>query len=320
MIMEKLIDRVDRELIIKELTPDKFLRNTNKGGNEIYVTTAAESPNIMREIGRLREWSFRLPGGGTGKSCDVDEFDEMEHCYTQLFVWDPHNQEILGGYRFILGSDVAFDSNGQPRLATSEIFHFSEKFKAEYMPTTLELGRSFVHPDYQATKMGTKSLFALDNLWDGLGALTITVRGIKHFFGKVTIYPKYDAHARDLILSFISKYYKDSEGLITPIEPFVPTVSQSECDELFNTGDYKDDFKNLNRRVRELGVNIPPLVNAYIALAPKLRYFGAAICHTFGNVIEFGLLIDLDDIYEQKKQRHIETFLAERNERTKGNL
>lgn len=318
--MEKLIDRVDRELIIKELTPDKFLRNTNKGGNEIYVTTAVESPNIMREIGRLREWSFRLPGGGTGKSCDVDEFDEMEHCYTQLFVWDPQNQEIIGGYRFILGSDVALDSNGQPRLATSEIFHFSEKFKAEYMPTTLELGRSFVHPDYQATKMGTKSLFALDNLWDGLGALTITVKGIKHFFGKVTIYPKYDAHARDLILNFISKYYKDSEGLITPIEPFVPTVSQSECDELFNTGDYKEDFKNLNRRVRELGVNIPPLVNAYIALAPKLRYFGAAICHTFGNVIEFGLLIDLDDIYEQKKQRHIETFLAERNERTKGNL
>ena len=318
--MEKLIDRVDRELIIKELTPDKFLRNTNKGGNEIYVTTAAESPNLMREIGRLREWSFRLPGGGAGKSCDVDEFDEMEHCYTQLFVWDPQNQEILGGYRFILGSDVALDSNGQPRLATSEIFHFSEKFKAEYMPTTLELGRSFVHPDYQATKMGTKSLFALDNLWDGLGALTITVKGIKHFFGKVTIYPKYDAHARDLILSFISKYYKDSDGLITPIEPFVPTVSQSECDELFNTGDYKEDFKNLNRRVRELGVNIPPLVNAYIALAPKLRYFGAAICHSFGNVIEFGLLIDLDDIYEQKKQRHIETFLAERNERTKGNL
>lgn len=318
--MEKLIDRVDRELIIKELTRDKFLRNTNKGGNEIYVTTAAESPNIMREIGRLREWSFRMPGGGTGKSLDIDEFDLNDHCYKQLFVWDPQNQEILGGYRFIMGYDVAYGSDGQPHLATSEIFHFSEKFKAEYMSATLELGRSFVHPDYQATKMGTKSLFALDNLWDGLGALTITVKGIKHFFGKVTIYPKYDAHARDLILSFISKYYKDSEGLITPIEPFVPTVSQSECDELFNTGDYKEDFKNLNRRVRELGVNIPPLVNAYIALAPKLRYFGAAICHSFGNVIEFGLLIDLDDIYEQKKQRHIETFLAERNERTKGNL
>lgn len=318
--MEELIDRVDRELIIKELTPDKFLRNTNKGGNEIYVTTAAESPNIMREIGRLREWSFRLPGGGTGKSCDIDEFDEIEHCYKQLFVWDPQNQEILGGYRFIMGGDVAYDGAGQPLLATSEIFHFSEKFKKEFMPVTVELGRSFVHPDYQATKMGTKSLFALDNLWDGLGALTVTLPGLEYFFGKVTIYPKYDAHARDLILGFISKYYHDTDGLITPIHPLESTVSQEECDELFNTGDYKENFKNLNHKVRELGVNIPPLVNAYIALAPKLRYFGASICQSFGKVIEFGLLINLNDIYEQKKQRHIETFLAERNERTKGNI
>lgn len=318
--MEKIIDRIDRELILKELTPDKFLRHTNKGGNDIYVTTAAESPNIMKEIGRLREWSFRIPGGGTGKSYDVDEYDFMDRAYKQLFVWDPQNQEILGGYRFIQGKDLTYNEKGQPNLATSEIFHFSDTFKQKYIPTMIELGRSFVHPDYQATKMGAKSLFALDNLWDGLGALIVQLPEMKHFFGKVTIYPKYDAHARDLILSFISKYYLDNENLITPMEPMQSTVSKEECEALFNTGDYKEDFKNLNHKVRELGVNIPPLVSAYISLAPRMRYFGAAICHSFGNVIEFGLLIDIDAIYDEKKRRHIESFLTEREERTKGNV
>lgn len=318
--MEKIIDRIDRELILKELTPDKFLRHTNKGGNDIYVTTAAESPNIMKEIGRLREWSFRIPGGGTGKSYDVDEYDFMDRAYKQLFVWDPQNQEILGGYRFIQGKDLTYNEEGQPNLATSEIFHFSDTFKQKYIPTMIELGRSFVHPDYQATKMGAKSLFALDNLWDGLGALIVQLPEMKHFFGKVTIYPKYDAHARDLILSFISKYYLDNENLITPMEPMQSTVSKEECEALFNTGDYKEDFKNLNHKVRELGVNIPPLVSAYISLAPRMRYFGAAICHSFGNVIEFGLLIDIDAIYDEKKRRHIESFLTEREERTKGNV
>lgn len=318
--MEKIIDRIDRELILKELTPDKFLRHTNKGGNDIYVTTAAESPNIMKEIGRLREWSFRIPGGGTGKSYDVDEYDFMDRAYKQLFVWDPQNQEILGGYRFIQGKDLTYNEKGQPNLATSEIFHFSDTFKQKYIPTMIELGRSFVHPDYQATKMGAKSLFALDNLWDGLGALIVQLPEMKHFFGKVTIYPKYDAHARDLILSFISKYYLDNENLITPMEPMQSTVSKEECEALFNTGDYKEDFKNLNHKVRELGVNIPPLVSAYISLAPRMRYFGAAICHSFGNVIEFGLLIDIDAIYDEKKRRHIESFLNEREERTKGNV
>lgn len=318
--MEEVIKPVERELIMAELTPDKFLRHTNKGGNEIYVTTAAESPNIMREVGRLREMSFRIPGGGTGKSLDVDEFDTMERPYKQIVVWDPLNKEILGGYRFIAGADVTYDAQGQPLLATSEIFTFSEKFKNEYMPITLELGRSFVHPDYQATKMGTKSIFALDNLWDGLGAVAVTVPNIKYLFGKVTVYPQYNANARDLIFAFIDKYFHDKEGLVIPKDPFPNSISREMADEIFNAGDYKEDFKLMNHKVRELGVNVPPLVNAYIGLSPIMRTFGASIIRSFGNVIEFGLLIPLDQIYEEKKCRHIETFLAERNERTKSNL
>ncbi len=309
--MEELIKPVDRELIIKELTPDKFLRYTNKGGNEIYVTTAVESPNVMREIARLREWSYRLPGGGSGKSSDTDEFDVMEKPYRQLFVWDPLNKEILGGYRYIAGPDVVLTDGGQPFLATSEIFRFSDKFIKDYLPVTLELGRSFVHPDYQATKMGAKSIYALDNLWDGLGALTVVLPDVKYLFGKVTIYPQYNAQARDLILAFINKYFNDPDNLISPTEPFSISISPEMADNIFNSADYKENFKLLNHKVRELGVNVPPLVNAYIGLSASLRTFGVSVCKSFGNLIEFGLLIQLDQVYEEKKQRHIESYLKE---------
>lgn len=313
--MKTLIDKIDRELIKAELTPNKFLRKTNKGGNEIYVTTAAESPNIMREIGRLREWAFRIPGGGTGKDCDTDEFDYMDKPYRQLFVWDPQNEEILGGYRFIHGKDMTFDEKGQPLLATSEILHFSDKFITEYLPETIELGRSFVHPDYQATKMGTKSLFALDNLWDGLGALTVAEPNVRYLFGKVTMYPSYNTRARDLILSFIGKYFPDKDNLVRPYDALPVDITDEERDVLFNSGNFKEDYKTLHRQVRELGVDIPPLVHAYIGLSATMRAFGAAICKSFGNVIEFGILMTVEDVYPEKKRRHIESYLAELAER-----
>jgi len=309
--MESLIEKVDRSLIKKELTPDKLLRHTNKGGNEIYVTTAAESPNIIREIGRLREWAFRMPGGGTGKSFDTDEFDFMDVPYKQLFVWDPQNEEILGGYRFIHGRDFEFDSNGQPKLATSEIFHFSDKFLKEYACQTIELGRSFVHPDYQASRMGSKGLYALDNLWDGLGALMVSVPDVKYLFGKVTIYPSYNEKARNLILAFLEEYFNDSDNLVTPYEPLEIGISSDERANIFNSKDYAADLKKLHYLVRDLGAAIPPLVNAYIGLSSDIRSFGAAICKSFGSVIEFGILVPVGRIYPEKKRRHVESYLEE---------
>lgn len=307
--MEQIIAPVSRDLLIAELTPAKFFRKTNKGGNEIYVTTAKDSPNIMREIGRIRELSFRSAGGGTGKEVDIDEFDTMDKPYYQLFVWDPDNHEILGGYRFILGENVTLDAKGQPELATSEMFHFSQKFLDEYMPSTVELGRSFVHPDYQSSKLGAKSLFALDNLWDGLGALTVKFPQIKYCFGKVTVYKHYNAEARDLIFGFIRKHFADKENLIYPVEPFRIQFTPEQINARLTSDNYREDFKLLNKEVRALGVNIPPLVNAYLGLSPMMRSFGAAIFKSFGSVIEFAILIPVDQIYEEKKQRHIESYL-----------
>lgn len=307
--MEQIIEPVDRLLIIKELTPDKFLGKTNRGGNEIYVCTAADAPDVMREIGRLREWAFRSAGGGTGRSADIDGFDTMEKPYRQLIVWNPEDKEIIGGYRFILGKDVVLRADGQPHLATAEMYRFEKKFITDYLPFTVELGRSFVHPDYQSSRAGAKSLFALDNLWDGLGAVIAEYPELKYCFGKITVYPHYKPEARDLIFGFMRQKFPDSDKMITPIEPFRISVTPEQCALMFGSDDYKEDLKILNCKVRELGVNIPPLVNAYLGLSPRMRIFGFAVFHEFGEVIECCIMIPLEQMYEEKKQRHVKNYL-----------
>jgi hypothetical protein len=296
-----------------ELTTDKLFRKTNKSGNEIYLFTAHNAPNLMLEVGRLREIAFRHYGGGTGQSADIDEFDTMETPYRQLIVWDPQEEEILGGYRFRCGNEITFDSNGQPdNIATCELFHFSRKFREDYLPKMVELGRSFVSLDYQSSKFGTKGLFALDNLWDGLGALSVIDPDFRYFFGKVTMYNTYNSEARNMILFFLDKYFKDREALITPLHALITGMDVKKLKTLFNSDTYKEDYKILNREVRNFGINIPPLVSAYMNLSPTMRVFGTAINESFGGVEETGILIDFEDIFEEKKKRHVESFLRER--------
>ena len=314
---EAIIQPISKELIKSELTPEKQLRMTNKSHNEIYVITANDSPNVMKEIGRLRETAFREAGGGTGKSMDIDEFDLGDNCYKQLIVWNPEAEEIIGGYRYLLGTDWKLNADGQPHLATSHMFHFSDKFIKEYMPYTVELGRSFVSPEYQSSKMGSKSLFALDNLWDGLGALTVIRPNIKYFFGKMTMYPSYIRRGRGMILYFLKKHFDDKENLIIPIKPLKIETDENELKELFCEDDFKKDYRILNREIRKLGYNIPPLVNAYMGLSPTMKLFGTAINYGFGDVEETGILITVDEILEEKRIRHIDSFIKEHPEALK---
>ncbi len=305
---EAIIEPVDVSLIEAELTPERFLRTSNKGGNEIYVVTAHNAPNTMREIGRLREIAFRMAGGGTGLSCDIDRFDTMEVPCSQLIVWDPDSKLILGGYRFILGRDIKITPEGTPDIATSHLFSFSETFMRDYLPYTIELGRSFVRPEYQSSRAGAKALYTLDNLWDGLGSLTVLNPEIKYLFGKVTMYPSYVASCRNLILHFLHKYFPDPDELVRPIHPLDTGSDAAELDEVFNGGDFKSDLRILNAKVREHGLTIPPLVHAYMGLSPTMRMFGTAINDEFGDVEESGIFLTISEIYEVKKQRHIETF------------
>ena len=311
---EKIIQPVERELLKSELTPNKQLRLTNKSNNEIYIVTAQDSPNVMREIGRLREIAFRNAGGGTGKALDIDEFDTMEGGYKQLIVWNPDAEDIIGGYRYIYGTDWKMNDDGQPLLATSHMFKFSNRFLTDYMPYTVELGRSFVAVEYQSIRKGTKSIFALDNLWDGLGALTVINPKLKYFFGKMTMYPSYIRRGRDMILYFLKKHFDDKENLITPMKPLIIETDPKELETLFSADDFKEDYKILNREIRALGYNIPPLVNAYMGLSPTMKLFGTAINNGFGDVEETGILIAVDEILEEKRVRHIDSFIAENRE------
>ncbi len=315
--MEEIIAPVDRELLKSELTEAKRLRMTNKSHNEIYVVTWQNSPHVVREIGRLREIAFRAAGGGTGLALDLDEFDTMENPYKQLVVWNPEAEEILGGYRYLLGSDVQLTPEGQPVLATSHMFHFSEEFMKNYMPYTIELGRSFVTLEYQSSRMGAKGLFALDNLWDGLGALTVIKPNVRYFFGKMTMYPSYDREARDMILFFLNKHFGDPDRLIIPVKPLKIESDPEELNRLFCKEDFKEDYRILNTEVRKRGLNIPPLVNAYMGLSPTMRMFGTGINYGFGDVEETGILIAVDEILAEKRVRHIDSFAREHPEAVK---
>ena len=302
---QELVNPIQRALIKKELTPDRFLRKTRKGDNEIYSVNFHNSPNTLTEIGRLREVTFRQSGGGTGLPMDLDELDTNETCYEQLIVWSPEDEEIIGGYRYILCKNAL--KNNEILLSTHHYFDFSEKFITAYLPHTIELGRSWVQPNYQPTVNPRKGLFALDNIWDGLGALIINNPSMKYFFGKVTMYPSYNQDARDFLLHFMHHYFPDNEKLITPYHSIVSESNNSYYENQLNDLNFKDGFKVLNAFVRSKNENVPPLVNIYMHLSPSMKTFGTAVNNDFGNVEETAILVTIDDIYLEKKERHILT-------------
>lgn len=309
--MKTIIDPVPVELLKAELTKSKKLEDTNKGHNELYVVTWQDSPNVVTEIGRLRELAFREAGGSTGNAVDLDEYDKMEKPYKQLIVWDPDNEAIIGGYRFLFGSDAMFDEKGQPVMASSHQFRFSQKFINEYLPHVMELGRNFVAPEYQSSKNGAKSIFAFDNLWDGLVALIMKNPDLLYFFGKITVYPTYDRITRDLIYHFLWKHFGDKEGLVRPWDDqaIVPDSNSELMDLIVNKDDLLEDYKLLKAAAKMRGVNIPPNMTAYISITSKMLMFGTAVNRLMHNIEDTCVLIPFDEIYHDKKSRHIGAYL-----------
>lgn len=302
--MEKIMDEISREVLIQELQSVGKVRNTRKGDNEIYLINHKNAPNTVQEIGRLREVTFRASGGGTGLSVDLDEFDTGDFAYEQLIVWSPEDQEIVGGYRFAFCSK-ALDELGKIHLSTAHYFDFSSRFVDEYLPYTIELGRSWVQPNFQPTVNPRKGLFALDNIWDGLGVLVKEHPEIRYFFGKVTMYPNYDTQSRDYLLHFMHRFFPDREHLMVPKHPlqqnFDPTFINDQLEGL----EFKDAFRVLNGLIRDKGEFIPPLVNIYMNLSPTMKTFGTAVNPEFGGVEETGILVTINDIFPDKKERHM---------------
>lgn len=310
MTPEPIIAPIPTEIIAKELHSGLLLRKTNRASNEIYTFSAHEAPNVMRELGRLREEAFRYYGGGSGQSVDIDRFDLEVDGYKQLIVWDPEHKKIIGGYRYILGEDIKI-VDGRPDIASAKIFDLSPRFIQEFLPKTIELGRSFVRLEYQQARLSPKSIFALDNLWDGLGAVSMMYHQYEYFFGKVTMYKEYNVQARDLILFFLRKHFTNTPELITPLNPISIHTPLQCLEDVVRGKDFKEDYHRLNQAVRALGVNIPPLVNAYMGLSSTMRYFGTSINPDFSGVEESAILVPFLEISEDKKKRHMESFLRD---------
>ncbi len=313
--MLPVIQPIERHILEKELNKNVFVRKTNYGNNQIFVVTHYNAPNVLKEIGRLREVTFRDAGGGTGKEIDLDEFDLNDNPYKQLIVWNPRDKEIIGGYRFIELEGIKRKKDGTFDLATSELFKFSEKFIKEYMPYTIELGRSFVQTPYQPSSKNRKGLFSLDNIWDGLGVLVVDNPNLRYYFGKVTMYRSFNLKARDLILYFMHKHFPDNENLVSPIEPLSIVTDEDELKSILTADNYNDDYKLLFRNVRALGENIPPLINSYMNISPTMQTFGTSLNLHFGDVEETGIMVNVADIYDSKKERHIVSYVNEKKER-----
>jgi hypothetical protein len=307
-IMKPIVDPLPLEQLMAELTKEKLLRKTNNGNNEVYVFDYNNSPALMHEVGRVREITFRHAGGGTGKDIDIDDFDtDKEDPQQQLIVWDPENRQIIGGYRFYTHRDPCVKCD-ITKLASSAYFDFSEKFMTRYYPHLMELGRSFVHPDYQSRNRGRKSLYALDNLWDGLGALVIENHSIKYLFGKVTMYRHFNQRARDMIIYFLRRHFSDPENLAVVKDPADIDFHEETMKQIFKGRTYRENYKILSQEVRKLDENIPPLINAYMNLSPTMKTFGTFINHKFGDVEETGIMITLKDIYVEKINRHLGSY------------
>jgi hypothetical protein len=302
--MQPIIPPVDINLIMTELE-GHLLRPSNKADNLIYDITAHECPNVMREIARLREISYRDGGGATGKEMDIDDMDTMPKPYHQLIVWDPQNKQIIGGYRYLLGEEAEI-IDGQPYITSAHLFHYSERFIRDYLPYTIEFGRAFVQPAYQTREAGVKALFALDNIWDGIGVLVHKYPQLKWMLGKVTIYPNYNPIARELIYTYLDRYHRGEQGLIAPYKPLpVQPLTNSP----FEGTDPQENYHILQHAVREHGTVIPPMFSAYLNLTNNLLFFGNAVNDELANVYETGIMVDIDTVYPEKKERYIAPYV-----------
>lgn len=302
--MKSIIEPISRSILQEELNRDLFVRTTRKGENEIYILDQFSAPNTLKEIGRLREVTFRAAGGGTGENSDIDYFDTHKNCYKQLIVWSPEDKEIIGGYRFIKCSD-ALDDSGKIHLSTENYFNFQDEFKKNYLFKTIELGRSWVQPNYQPTINPRKGLFALDNIWDGLGAIVKLNPEINYLFGKVTMYPNYNVACRDFLLFFLNYYFPDKAKLMFPHNPLLYNVNKFDFSSYLDQLNFKEGLTVLNTYLRERGEFIPPLINIYMGLSSSMKTFGTAVNADFGNVEETGIMITISDIYPEKKERHM---------------
>lgn len=303
---------VERDKLIRELTPGRFLRKTLRGDNHIYRFRHRDSPLLMFEVGRLRELSFRKVDCGTGKAADIDDYDVEPNSYRQLIVWNPRDKEIIGGYRYAMGRDYV-DEPGA--LSMSHYFRMSKRFVEHCLPHSIELGRAWVNPLYQPDSSGRKSIFALDNLWEGIGAVLCENPQVRYLYGKVTISPNYHPVGRALILWLLNHYFKDPLHLVAPIKPIALPDVRAIAGIGFKKSDFASDYRRISAFLRAEGLQMPPLISAYLGLSSKITTFGVAYNKEMGYAFETGMMLNVSDIHRDKFERYVGRSTVELHEK-----
>ena len=283
--------------IRKELQEAELLGET-RDGKQIYLFDYRRDSPVMREIGRLREATFRRVGEGTGLRRDLDRFDTY---YRQLVLWDDNDLQIAGAYRIGEVANI-IATRGVEGLYTSSLFSFTEKLRGEnVLPRTLELGRSFVQPRYWGMR-------SLDYLWVGIGAYVKRHPQIRYLLGPVSISDAYPRAAKNMLVHFYRHYFGDENVLALARHRFVISEQDSAAQlSVFCGGDYEQDFRTLKRELGKHGVAVPALYKQYTETYESggVKFLDFNIDQTFSNCVDGLVLADLDKLKPARRERYL---------------
>ena len=296
--MTPLADPVSVALLQRELRAQTPLLKLRGGKVCAYLLHGDNAPHLLREIGRVRELSFRAIGGGTGGALDLDPYDYGPCAYRQLILWAPQEQVVVGGCRVrSTGTD-----GPSARVATEDLFAFSERFRERYGDALLDIGRLFVHPAFQA-RAGSQGIFTLDSIWQALAAVAVA-DGVRAFFGRVVFPKDYHPQVRDLTLALLQKHFAGDAQWVHPRVPAPRVTSDEALDHLLVGKTWREDMRLLRQFARARGAQVPALLRAYLGLSDRLRVFGTAADPDLGGIEETCLLIDVADVLEHKAARY----------------
>ena len=307
-LFEPLVKPVNRNILKKELTSERFLRPTRMGKNNVYVFDGVDAPNLMKEVGRLRELAFRDAGAGIGAALDLDQYDTGEHKCRQLIVWDPAEEEIVGGCRFNTFEQYQNQLNAAIPLINKELYDLHPAFEKNYAPYFIELTRAFIQPKYQTKHKDHKVFFALDNVWDGLGALLVQHPQCRYFFGRLVIYPSYDPFMRDLLFYFFKKHLYDKDETLCAKFPYEPATIKDELHSYLKTNNANKDFMELHKIARARNTVVPALISAYYRVSDTMRVFEPVIDHHFGGCFAAAMMITIADIKPNLIDRYVNPY------------
>ncbi len=285
----------ERQLLKEELKKAQLLGKTNDG-KRIYLYEHESESFLMREIGRLRELTFRKVEEGTGNKRDLDEYDNY---YKHIILWDEEALEIVGSYR-IAESNFVHKHYGVEGFYSNSLFNFEPQFE-RYLQNSIELGRSFVQPKYWGSR-------ALDYLWQGIGAYLYKNPHIKYMFGPVSLSSALPKDAQNLIIYYYDLYYGRFSQYLKPTKPFIlNSQERQELRNIFDGEDIKKDFLTLKAQLKCYGVTIPTLYKQYTDLCEEdgISFMGFNIDHAFNDCIDSFILVEIDKIKAKKKERYI---------------